>query len=270
MFQNLVVREGILAQFNVLEASHIQHGFSTLAAGNMSYNWGEKAEVERNTDKFYRLAGLSRKNRVHILPQHSNCVAVAETEEAGKILECDGLITSVPGLTLSLYLADCFPIIITNKESAVETERPNFVSLIHAGWRGTDQQIVKQAIELIDDHLMVGPSQVLVAIGPGIQGCCYNERKIAIPLLRKSSWRPFIWAKGFQFYIDLLGYNIKQLQESGVPEENIIAADACTSCARDTQNFLQDYLFFSHHRAKQRTQEKEGRFAAAVALKAGR
>ena len=56
-----------VAQFEELS---LPHGFSTMELGNMAYSWGEEVEVDCNAEAFYVKTGLSRENRVHMLPQH--------------------------------------------------------------------------------------------------------------------------------------------------------------------------------------------------------
>jgi len=153
---------------------------------------------------------------------------------------------------LSLYTADCLPIIITQAN-----QQPEFIALIHAGWSGTNQQILSRAIWLIKRTLGLEPEQLLVLIGPGIHVCCYHNPELASYFSKKLSWKPFIHEDS----VDLLGYNLQQAAEVGIQRQNIIVADDCTSCAKSQD----DYLFFSHYRSK-KTGGKEGRFVAAVSL----
>ena len=256
MFKNLIVKDKF-AQFDLNENHHLFHCFSIISAGNMSYSWGEKEEVDINIENFYRLIETDRKKRISILPQHKNKIVIVDERDSGKTLECDGLITESQNIALSLCPADCVPIIITNKESRDN----NFVSLIHAGARSTNLKIVKKAINLIACYFDVKPSQLLVLIGPGIHKCCYNSWKMAIRLLINPSWRHDING----FYIDLINQNKKQIQGSGVLEDNIIIASECTCCKYDENN--KNYLFFSHNRSKKIIDKKEGRLVSIVSLK---
>ena len=254
MSEKLILDRNI-ARFPRFESkSHLNLAFSLRKAGNMSAKWGPKQEAEENVRRFYQQAGFNQ-DRVHLHLEQGTKIILVGKENKGQTISGDGLITTTPELTLSLYLADCLPIIITQI-----SQQSSFVGLIHAGWRGTDQRIIEKAIQSIKRNLKVDPSQLLVLVGPGIHLGCYYHPKLASRLSKKSGWRTFI-RKGF---IDLVGYNIQQAMEAGVQQQNFLIANECTACSRSNQ---QDYLFFSHYRSK-KTGEKEGRFAAAVALKA--
>jgi len=228
--------------------------FSTLTAGNMSANWGPRSEAEENARQFYQRAGLSQEDRVHLHPEHGTSIFRVGEKDKGQVIRGDGLITTVPGLTLSLYSADCLPIVITQT-----SQQPEFVALVHASWRGTNQRILGRAIRFIGKVFGPKPKQLLVLIGPGIHSCCYHDSTLASYLLEKPTWGPFIRGNS----IDLIGYNFQQAVEAGAQRQNLVVANECTACARSRQGG--DYLFFSHHRSGI-TREEEGRFAAAVAL----
>ena len=249
----LMVGNGVARFPGLDERRGFNCAFSTLTAGNMSANWGPRQEAEKNARQFYRRAGF-RQDRVHLHPKHEAGIVRVGKEDRGQVVWKDGLVTTVPGLTLSLYSADCLPIVITQA-----SQQPEFVALVHTGWSGTNQRILGKAIRFIKRVLDLGPEQLLVLIGPGIHSCCYRDPNLASFLLEKPSWGPFVQGNS----IDLVGYNIQQAMEAGVQRQNLIVANECTGCARSRQGG--DYLFFSHHRSGI-TGEKEGRFATAVAL----
>lgn len=231
----------------------VKHGFSTLSAGNMSLGWGEEKEVERNREIFFQKVGVAKEKRIHLLPEHEDRILIVGEKEAGQIIKGDGLITTTPGISLTLCPADCFPVLITDKNV-------RFVSLFHVGWQGTDRKIIKKAISLIKEKLDIEPEDLRFGIGPGIH--CYESKKAALALLPKLRWWPFLHLGSLlDLEIDLLEYNIEQIQESGVLWENIFIADHCTCCSKASQG----YLFFSHQRTR-KTGEKEGRFLTVATL----
>ena len=232
---------GGIARF---EGLSLPHGFSTMPLGNMAYSWGEEAEVNRNAEAFYTETGLSRKNSVHMLPQHGSEVVLVDNNRAGQVIKCDALIARSSGLTLSVLPADCLPIIIKSTY-----EDSSFVALVHAGWKGTRDSVVMDAVTVILLVGLVSSREDLMAyVGPGIGPCCY---------------RPSILAKVWGATTDLLAENVLQLLECGVKDENIVIANTCTFCSVDED---EKELFSSHQRSK-RTKEQEGRFIAAVAYR---
>lgn len=99
-----------IARFKDYPANHI---FTLKDAGNMSYSWGDKKEVDRNKAKIYENSQFDSEHRVHIYPEFGDKVVLVDESNAGEVIKCDSLVTKTPGLALSLCPADCFPIILT-------------------------------------------------------------------------------------------------------------------------------------------------------------
>lgn len=91
---------------------------------------------------------------------HGNRVRIAT--EAGFQGEGDALITTVPGLPLAVFTADCLGVVIRGARG---------VGVAHAGWRGLEAGILANVVSemtrrgLGPEHAVVGP-----AIGP----CCFE------------------------------------------------------------------------------------------------
>lgn len=218
----------------------LPHGFSTMKMGNMSYKYGTVFDVDESARRFYAgVPGLSQERRVHMLPLHGNLVRVIKETDVGNTeifldTEADGLISSIPGVTLSLCLADCLPIIISD---LLVHDGPTAVALVHAGRKGTEGHVVVEAVEKFCEETGCEPSDLLVFIGPGIDYCCCD--------------------------VDLIEKNINQLVfAGGVGLRHIYMAEECTYCSRGPYG---GFRYFSHERS-QRSGEKEGRNVAAVAL----
>ena len=69
---------------------------------------------------------------------HSNNVAIANDEQYF-FEETDAIVSSVEGSAILLNFADCVPIIMYSKKD-------NIGSVVHAGWRGTAKEIVKNTV----------------------------------------------------------------------------------------------------------------------------
>jgi copper oxidase (laccase) domain-containing protein len=86
---------------------------------------------------------------------------------------------------------------------------------------------------------------ILAAIGPGIDVCCFETHRDVPDGLRAglgNAAERYIHpiAGTEKFHVDLKGANAHWLQEMGVPQENIARCGACTACRTD--------LFWSHRR----------------------
>ena len=245
-------------QFNDFPARHF---FTTILAGNMSTKYGKPEEAASNFQKCVNERGFASHKPVVMLPEHSDNIVFAprhwrEAEE----VKCDGIFTTYPEVAFILRPADCFPILVTTIDRY-------FVGLVHAGWKGTNLEIARQAVELAVKHYPIEPEDIFVGIGPGIHKCCYKDERTAQNLLKDKRWAESVEENafgtfGFGAHIDLLNFNIKQLLYAGIKPEHIKVASSCTCCSRDEKG---KHLFFSHHRAEL-TGEPEGRFSAVVSM----
>src|SRR5262245_58904218 len=81
--------------------------------------------------------------------------------------EADALLTREPGLALGIATADCLPIV------AVDTSAPA-LAVVHAGWRGTRDGVLREALRGMQQTLGARPERIRVGIGPGAGPCCYQ------------------------------------------------------------------------------------------------
>lgn len=128
---------------------------------------------------------------------HGNAVHVLDDESVDGILNGDAFITSKPGVVCYVRTADCVPILVVDPVKRL-------VGAVHAGWRGTEANIVGAAITKMRERFGCDPTNMLAAIGPAICKNCYDT--------------------------DLLAANHAQLVCAGMPDTNIDVIALCTSC----------------------------------------
>ena len=160
---------------------------------------------------------------------------VLEAELAGLAGEGDALVTSSASLAVSVRTADCYPILLADTRNFA-------VAAVHAGWRGTAARIVVKTMEQMRARFGTDPSDLRVAIGPGIGGCCYQ---VGIEVARQFG----LESAG---KIDLAEMNHRLLVENGVVAGRIDVLGGCTQC--DAQ------LFHSFRRDK----ESAGRMVSYI------
>ncbi len=141
-------------------------------------------------------------------------------------LEADGMLTTEQNVLLGITTADCVPLllIVPHKRGA---------GALHAGWRGTQQAIAFRAVERCVEQWGIAPSQLWVALGPSIGGCCYQVgAEIGEPLFaRWGDGQPTTWKRqGDTGYLDLRAINRRQLLQAGVPQTQIHDVGPCTFC----------------------------------------
>lgn len=150
------------------------------------------------------------------------------------IPSADGIVTALPGVAIGVRTADCVPLLYADPRQRV-------VGVVHAGWRGTAQEIAAKAVEKLVTEYSCRRSDIRVAIGPAIGPCCYevdeavyaampwyhNDRRVFSDGAGKGHWM-----------LDLVAANRLQLSDAGIGDGHIHAAGTCTSC--------NGTLFFSH------------------------
>ena len=138
------------------------------------------------------------------------------------IPDCDALITNVPHTMLTILTADCVPILLFDPVNKV-------VAAAHAGWKGTELQIVKKIIEKMQEIFNSDPKNVVAGIAPSIGKCCYEVDWNVAQHFEKV--QNAYTQHGEKYMLDLPHINKTQLLEAGVKEENIELSNVCTACA---------------------------------------
>ncbi|MDI3522713.1 MAG: purine-nucleoside/S-methyl-5-thioadenosine phosphorylase / adenosine deaminase [Bacillota bacterium] len=245
----------------------VRHGFSTRHGGvsrgevtglNLGFKNGRVGEVLENRYLFLTALGLNPRALVAGQQVHGTHVAAVTPAEAGRGAQAweeglpatDALVTSVPGLPLSVYTADCVPLLF------LDPVRPA-VGAVHAGWRGSVDGVALATLAKMSAVYGTRPGDMLVAMGPSIGPCCYevDERVLAPLKAHFPFWREVVQAHGSgHWLLDLWELNRRQLVAAGVRPENIAVAGLCTACR------VAD--FYSYRVEKGRT----GSLAAVIAL----
>jgi YfiH family protein len=103
------------------------------------------------------------------LQTHETRVAVHRDPPPGWLIldGVDGHATRIPGLLLTVTVADCVPIYLIHPPTRT-------VALLHAGWRGVAAGILETGISTVS-HLSQGvPSDIAMHCGVAICGACYE------------------------------------------------------------------------------------------------
>src|SRR5438477_544569 len=77
------------------------------------------------------------------------------------------IIINVKNLGIGILTADCLPIIFYDPYN-------NIISIAHAGWRGTMQNIAIKVIETMRNSFKSKPENIEVFFGPSAKDCCYE------------------------------------------------------------------------------------------------
>ncbi len=182
---------------------------------------------------------------------HTDNIRIVTQEDAGKglvresdIFDTDGLMTAERDIPLVVFTADCVPILLC------DTKRPA-VAALHAGWRGTVQDIGGKAVRKMQEQFGSDPKDILAVIGPSIGPCHFSFGPEALEYFPPEFCAP----QGDGYLVDLWAMNKNLLLAQGVLEEHIEVAEVCTVCRADG--------FYSYRTHREHT----GRQAAIIMIK---
>lgn len=183
---------------------------------NLSFNVGDDPEnVTANRKRFF--GGLSIGLEELAIPRQVHSATVQRVSVPGSYADCDALITDSHRLYLCVTVADCIPIFLYAPDVQA-------VSAVHAGWRGTLSGVVRAAVAAMEREFSCSPAHLLAYLGPAAGACCY----VVGSDVSSQFHERFLQRSGTGVSLDLKAANVAQLQELGVPPQNIEVSPNCT------------------------------------------
>jgi YfiH family protein len=138
----------------------------------------------------------------------------------------DAHLTDLPGLLLSVSIADCVPVFLVDPAHRA-------VAAVHAGWRGVAGGGMERTLARMGEAFGTRPAEVWVHLGPSICGACYEvgpEVHRAVHPTRPAPAAPTP--------IDLRAALAERAAVAGVPAGQTSVSAHCTRCGPGA--------FFSH------------------------
>jgi hypothetical protein len=208
------------------------HGFTTRHAGDF-------ASATPDAESLRRMGADGMQLRT-VRQVHSDRVCLLSDKEGNwdpvRRPEADALVTALPGHLLGVRTADCLPVLLVDRGKRA-------IAAVHAGWRGTYQQIAARGVEKMRACFGSEPQDLEAAIGPGIAACCFEVGpEVAeqfdpslVHTPQPNATNPGIASPGAagpnpRPHVDLVAANRKQLLEQGIPDANIWSSGSCTCC----------------------------------------
>jgi hypothetical protein len=256
-----------LLQFeNLSRIPGLTHFVTTRAGGlslppyntlNLGLHTADKPEdVHANRTLLAAETGIAADKFLYASQVHSGDVKIIDSAAIKNGIltlnpRTDATITALSGICLMMMVADCVPVLLFDPFKKVS-------AVVHAGWRGTVQQITSNTIRWMVEYFGSNPEDILAGIGPSIGPCCYEVGED----VKEFANQCFGTTEGYLIqknhnskpHFDLWYANHKQLTDNGVKSENIETAELCTRCHSD--------IFFSSRASGGIT----GRFAAGICM----
>jgi YfiH family protein len=207
----------------------------------MSYDVGD---LEENVLKNLVKAVMNMPGMFSVRQVHGNSVRIFSQQDKSDLEEHEGdaLITDVPGYLLLVKGADCQSVIIFDPVQTV-------VANIHAGWRGSIQNIIGRTVSVMKEVYGCRPQDLICGIGPSLGPCCaefVNHAQEFPPAFKRYE----VSLNHFDFW----AISREQLEVCGVCPENIAISTIYTRCNTDQ--------FFSYRKEK-----VTGRFGTVIGLR---
>ncbi|MCB9267837.1 MAG: peptidoglycan editing factor PgeF [Lewinellaceae bacterium] len=214
------------------------------ASLNLGLNTDDNDEhVTENRRRFLAALNIHSEQLATSHQVHGKAVLLAR--QPGHHEGYDALITDQKGIFVAVGTADCTPILIYDPVREA-------VAAIHAGWRGTAQQVAKEALQAMQREFGTRPQDCYAYVGTCIDQENYEvdenvARHFDAAQKREDSERG-------KWFVSLKEANKAQLLETGIPEEQIEVSPYSTW----THN--EDY--FSHRKESGTT----GRMLAVIGM----
>jgi YfiH family protein len=171
-----------------------------------------------------------------------------EHERKAFLNETDAVITNIEGVCVAIKTADCIPVLLFDPKRKV-------VAAIHAGWRGTIQNIVLKTIIKLTEEFGSQPADLFAGIGPSISPGVYEVGKEVWGQFAAEFYSDTAPAQEDKKVLNLWKANHAQLIFAGVPSNQIETARICTLSDRER--------FFSARRDGPKT----GRMATGIMMR---
>ena len=234
------------------EGISVPHGFTTrlggvstghLASMNIGLHRGDDVgNVEENYRILSRAIGFDPEKLVLTRQIHSDIVRTVGRADWGRYMtegaspECDALITHDPGTALTIFTADCTPILLHDPITGA-------VGAVHAGWRSTAADIAGKTVAKMASEFGCDPNNIRAAIGPNLGVCCFQTDADVPQAMRDafgSEVERFMHPSGDKFFVDLKKINAFALGRAGVAHIEI--SRECTMCSHE--------IYWSHRYTK--------------------
>ena len=244
-----------------LSNKYVTHGFFTRLGGyskrqfkslncSLSNNDNNKIVIKNRAIALKKLQ-LKEKKLILVKQTHSSKVIRINKKNQCKKINADGIITSLNNIAIGVLTADCAPIFIFDLNK-------NFICCLHSGWKGTLNNISKNAVKFFDKH-SIERKNLIAIIGPCLATKNYEVEKL---FEKKFIDKNPHYCKFFRHknnsksFFNLRGIINFQLKELNLKKIYNINKDTYTN----------ESLFFSHRRSSTKGEKCSGRLINLISF----
>ncbi|MCS7201924.1 MAG: polyphenol oxidase family protein [Dictyoglomus sp.] len=213
--------------------SEISHGF---ASEPFSFNLYFDVRNIKAFIYLYKLTKIPFKNWIIAKQIHSDNINYIKRDNnlffPKLVKNTDALLVSEKNKMIIMFFADCFPIYIYIPKIPL-------VGLIHVGWRGAIKRFPFKVLKELFENYKLSPNEIYLAIGPGIQKCCFQVGRNFINYLDEQSMK-YLEKINDSLYFNLLGFILSQIFKYNLPSENLDISNICTKCSLNFYSFRRD------------------------------
>jgi YfiH family protein len=161
-------------------------------------------------------------------------------------VDSDAIITNQRNILIGILVADCFPIILYDREK-------HAAGVIHLGWRGAAAGLLGRTVKAMGAIFGCQPGDLRAAIGPGVAAHSYEVDRPVRDAFRRGTDQ---WGRIAEevslghWQLDLQKSIALQLDEAGLGRAAVDMIEECTCCHKET--------FFSYRRDQGRTGRQMG------------
>lgn len=224
-----------------------------ISAPGIEFVRASEAEAEPNVSLLDKLVSPSLQHSGYVA-RISNGSEFLGRANAGK-LKCDGLVTKVPGILLSVTAGDCPPLFIHDPKT-------KSIGIAHCGWKPLRDNIVENLVNEMRHDFYSNPADLIAFVGPSIGPCHYEVKKDVSSHFGQYRALSHIDGKDFLWLNKII---LTKLWHLGFSSDHIHLNHDCTYCARLPEEKFDDgpdfvtrqpnYKYFSARRDKNLTLE---------------
>jgi len=221
--------------------------YATLNAGTGSND--DPADIAENRRRIAAAFDAPPTHLIGVHQVHSPDALFVTAPWPGERPHADALVTTTPGLVISVLTADCTPVLLADKEAGV-------IAAAHAGWKGAITGVLENTVRIMRDH---GARNIAAAIGPTIHQASYEVGPEFEARFRETSdafANFFKQGAGDRFHFDLPAFCADRLAPLGVTKVETLPLDT----------YAHPTKLHSHRRSVHENAGDYGRNCAAISL----